>query len=228
MHSRPTQAVILAGGRGTRLAPLTDNLPKALISFHGKPFLGYVVEMLREQGFERVLLLLGYMADAMIDHFGDGSDYGVEISYRVTDADDLTAFRVKDATDLLDDRFLLLYCDNYWPMQFDRMWRSFVESGAPAQITVYANADGYTRDSVIVGEDGFVTVFDARPHDSGAQRRRDQLRDPGQGGRAAASAGPPGVVRGGGLPGPDRRAANSTPTGATTATTASAVTNACR
>ena len=160
MHSRPTQAVILAGGRGARLAPLTDTLPKALIPFHGKPFLGYVIEMLREQGFDRVLLLLGYMADTMIEHFGDGSDYGVEISYRVTDADDLTAYRVRDAADQLDDRFLLLYCDNYWPMQFDRMWRSYVESGAPAQITVYANADGYTRDSVIVGSDGFVTVFD--------------------------------------------------------------------
>lgn len=160
MHSRPNQAVILAGGRGTRLAPLTDTLPKALIPFHGKPFLGYVVEMLRDQGFERVLLLLGHMADAMIDHFGDGSAYGVEISYKVTDADDLTAYRVKDAADQLDDRFLLLYCDNYWPMQFDRMWASYVESGAPAQITVYANADGYTRDSVIVGEDGFVKVFD--------------------------------------------------------------------
>ena len=93
MHSRPTQAVILAGGRGTRLAPLTDNLPKALIPFHGKPFLGYVIEMLREQGFKRVLLLLGYMADAMIEHFGGGSAYGVEISYRATDADDLTAYQ---------------------------------------------------------------------------------------------------------------------------------------
>ncbi|MDE2977410.1 MAG: sugar phosphate nucleotidyltransferase, partial [Acidobacteriota bacterium] len=121
MHSRPTQAVILAGGRGTRLAPLTDTLPKALIPFHGKPFLGHVIEMLRGQGFERVLLLLGYRAEAMIDHFGDGSAYGVGISHRVTAPDDLTAHRVKDAADQLDDRFLLLYCDNYWPMQFDRM-----------------------------------------------------------------------------------------------------------
>ncbi len=160
MHSRPTQAVILAGGRGTRLAPLTDTLPKALIAFHGRPFLGHVVDMLREQGFERVLLLLSYMADAMIDHFGDGSAYGVEISHRVTDVDDLTAYRVKEAAECLDDRFLLLYCDNYWPMQFERMWQAYVESGAPAQITVYGNADGYTRDSVIVGSDGFVSVFD--------------------------------------------------------------------
>ena len=52
---RPTQAVILAGGRGTRLAPLTDTRPKPMIEFHGKPFLEYLIEMLRDQGFRRVL-----------------------------------------------------------------------------------------------------------------------------------------------------------------------------
>jgi histidinol-phosphate phosphatase family protein len=158
--TRPTQAVILAGGRGTRLRPLTDNLPKAMVEFHGKPFLGYVVEMLREQGFERVLLLLGYLPEVVIEHFGDGGAYGVEVTYDVTDADDLTAYRVQHAARLLDERFLLLYCDNYWPMRFADMWDAFVRSGAPAQITVYANPDGYSRDSVIVGEDGFVEVFD--------------------------------------------------------------------
>ncbi len=158
--TRPKQAVILAGGRGTRLRPLTDNLPKAMVAFHDKPFLGYVIEMLREQGFERVLLLLGYLPEAVIDHFGDGSAYGVEITYDITDADDLTAYRVQHAAPLLEERFLLLYCDNYWPMRFPEMWEAYVRAAAPAQITVYANPDGYSRDSVIVGEDGFVEVFD--------------------------------------------------------------------
>jgi len=159
-RERPRQAVILAGGRGTRLAPLTDDIPKPMVPFFGKPFLGYMIDMLREQGFDRVLLLLGYLPEVIIDHFGDGSDYGVEIAYRVTDADDLTCYRVQDAQDLIDDTFLLLYCDNLWPMRFDDMWEAYQRSGAPAQITVYANRDGYTRDSVIVGEDGFLEVFD--------------------------------------------------------------------
>ena len=158
--TRPRQAVILAGGRGTRLRPLTDTIPKAMIEFHGRPFLGYIVEMLREQGFERVLLLLGYLPEAFTEHFGDGSAYGLEVSYDVTDADDLTAYRIQHAAHMLDERFLLLYCDNYWPMRFDDMWDAFVRSGAPGQITVYANPDAYSRDSVIVGDDGFVEVFD--------------------------------------------------------------------
>lgn len=160
MKRRPTQAVVLAGGRGTRLRPLTDTRPKPMVEFHGKPFLAYIVEMLREQGFERVLMLLGYLPEVIIDHFGDGSEFGIAIEYDVTGADDLTAFRVDHARDRLDERFLLLYCDNYWPMRMDAMWEAYVDSGAAGQITVYSNVDGYTRDSVIVGGDGFVEVFD--------------------------------------------------------------------
>ena len=62
-----------------------------MVEFHGKPFLGWLVDMLREQGFDRVLLLLGYLPEVIMDHFGDGSDYGVEIEYRVTRPEDLTA-----------------------------------------------------------------------------------------------------------------------------------------
>jgi histidinol-phosphate phosphatase family protein len=159
-RERPTQAVILAGGRGARLAPLTDTMPKPMLPFHGKPFLGYIVDMLREQGFTKVLMLLGYLPEVVIEHFGDGSRYGVEIEHEITAPDDLTAYRVQMAQDRIDPTFLLLYCDNYWPMRFDDMWASYLASGAPAQVTVYANADGYTRDSVIVGDDGFIEVFD--------------------------------------------------------------------
>lgn len=160
MAARPTQAVILAGGRGTRLRPLTDDRPKPMVRFHGKPFLGHLVDLLREQGFERVLMLLGYRPEVITEHFGDGSAYGVTIDYDVTLPDDLTAWRVEHARERLDDTFLLLYCDNYWPMRFDDLWAAHRRAGAPAQITVYANADGFSRDSVRVGEDGFVEVLD--------------------------------------------------------------------
>jgi histidinol-phosphate phosphatase family protein len=156
----PTQAVVLAGGRGTRLRPITDTIPKPMVEFHGKPFLGYIVDMLREQGFTSVLMLLGYLPHVIVDHFGDGADYGLDVGYDVTAPDDLTAYRVQHAANRLDDTFLLIYCDNYWPMRIDDMMRRYESSGAPAQVTVYANEDGYSRDSVIVGDDGFVRVFD--------------------------------------------------------------------
>jgi len=131
-----------------------------MIEFHGKPFLQYLVEMLRDQGFERILLLLGYLPDVIIGHFGDGRGLGVDITYSVTKPDDLTALRVRHAAPLLDDRFLLMYCDNYWPMQFNEMWRQYAASGRPVQVTVYANADCISRSNVRVAADGAVEIFD--------------------------------------------------------------------
>jgi D-glycero-D-manno-heptose 1,7-bisphosphate phosphatase len=153
MRARPTQAVILAGGRGTRLQPITDTRPKPMVEFHGRPFLEYVIEMLRDQGIERVLLLLGYLPDVVQDHFGDGTRLGVEIDYAITAPDDLTGSRMARAADLIDEDFLLLYCDNYLPLDLDRMWSAYRSAGAAAMVTIYRNRDGYTRDNVRVEGD---------------------------------------------------------------------------
>jgi len=131
-----------------------------MVEIHGKPFLEYLVEMLREQGFERVLLLLGYLPEVIQDYFGDGSRWGVHIAYSVSAADDLTVRRVQLAEERLDACFLLMYCDNYWPMRMEKMWERFTTANVPAMITVYSNKDKYSRDSVRVGEDGYVRVFD--------------------------------------------------------------------
>ena len=156
----PSQAVILAGGRGVRMRPLTDDRPKPMIDFGGKPFLAHMVEMLAAQGFERILMLLGYLPEVIQDHFGDGAAYGVGIEYSVSSVDDLTGRRLQIAEDRLDPLFLLLYCDNYWPIDRERHWQRYREIGAPAMVTVYANHDGYSRDNVRVSADGRLEVFD--------------------------------------------------------------------
>lgn len=164
MH-RPTQAVILAGGRGTRLRPLTDTRPKPMIEIHGKPFLEYLVEMLRDQGFDRILLLLGYLPEVVQNHFGDGSRWGVTIEYSITAVDDDTGRRVKLAAPRIDECFFLMYCDNYWPMDIDKMWERYIRTNVPAMVTVYRNRDGYTTNSVKVDEKGYVIDYDkSRTH----------------------------------------------------------------
>lgn len=160
MLKRPTQAVILAGGRGTRLMPLTKTLPKPMVSFHGKPFLEYLIESVRDQGFERILLLLGYLPSAIQDYFGDGSEWGVRIEYSITDVHNETGRRIKLAQSLIDPVFLLMYCDNYWPMRFDRMWSRYEETGAEVQLTVYRNKDNYTRHNVQIDDKGRVVQYD--------------------------------------------------------------------
>jgi len=158
--SRPTQAVILAGGRGIRLRPFTDTKPKAMIQFHGKVFLEYLIEMLRDQGFERVLLLLGYLPEVIQDYFGDGRKLGIEIDYSVSSEDDETGRRIKLAEPRLDPCFLLMYCDNYWPMRMDDMWERFAAANVLSMITIYSNVDGYSKDNVYVDQDGYVVVYD--------------------------------------------------------------------
>ncbi|MBI4423386.1 MAG: HAD-IIIA family hydrolase [Elusimicrobia bacterium] len=157
---RPTQAVILAGGRGVRLRPLTETRPKPMIEFHGKPFLEYLITLLRHEGFERVLLLLGYLPEVIERHFGDGSRWGIKIDYSVTEVADSTGRRLQLAEDRLDPCFLLMYADNYLPLNMDAMWRRFVSIGAPAMLTVYRNTDNYTRSNVAVGEDGLIAAYD--------------------------------------------------------------------
>lgn len=160
LTKRPTQAVILAGGRGTRLRPITDTVPKAMVPFEGKPFLEHILAMLRDQGFRSVLLLLGYLPDRFIEHFGDGSRLGLHVDYDITDPDDQTSYRVRTARPKLDEGFLLMYCDNYWPMRMNDMWTTYIASGAPAQVTVYANHDGYSRSNIIMDDAGMIHVFD--------------------------------------------------------------------
>lgn len=160
MRQRPTQAVILAGGRGTRLKPLTDTRPKPMVEILGKPFLEYQIEQLRDQGFRRVLLLLGYLPNVVQSYFGDGHQWGIKIEYSISAVEDETARRLKLAEGLLDPYFLLLYCDNYWPMQIERMWPRFVSGGTLAMITVYTNRDGYTRNSVRIDSMGYVAKYD--------------------------------------------------------------------
>jgi histidinol-phosphate phosphatase family protein len=158
--ARPGQAVIFAGGAGERMRPLTDLIPKPMIEFHGRPFLDYLVEELRDQGLTRILLLLGYRADVIQRRFGDGTDLGVRISYSVTAPEDETGRRLALARDRLEPVFMVLYGDNYWPLQLDRMWSRFREGGEPAMVTVYRNRDGLTRNNVRVDDTDHVVAYD--------------------------------------------------------------------
>ena len=115
------QAVILAGGLGTRLRPITDKIPKPMIQFHGKPFLEYLIELLKEQGIEEIILLLGYLSEKVVEYFGDGDKFGIKILYSISPVEDDTGLRIFKAKDIIKDEFLLLYCDNYWPLNLQKM-----------------------------------------------------------------------------------------------------------
>ena len=156
----PRQAVILAGGRGTRLRPITDTLPKPLVPFHGRPFVSYLLEQLKSQGIQEVLLLVGYLGGQVREYCGDGSRWGLEVDYVESGEEAETGRRLMDAAPQLAPNFLLMYCDNYWPMPLDEMWRRFSKSNAAAMVTAYNNRDGYTRNNLSIDEGGLVQAYD--------------------------------------------------------------------
>lgn len=158
--ARPRQAIIVAGGRGTRLGALTADRPKALLEIGGRPFIDHLVTAVAGQGFDRILLLLGYRADLIERHVDDVGAWGLDVECVATDPDDQTGRRFQAAMDRIEERFLFLYCDNLWPMPFDVMWARYLEAGTPGMVTIYDNQDRFTRNNVRVGPDGLVEVYD--------------------------------------------------------------------
>ena len=155
------QAVILAGGRGERLKPFTDSAPKPLYPAGGVPFIDRIVCQLQDFGYKEILILLGYRADQVIEELGDGSRFGVRIDYDVRPESYDTGDRLKAAMPKIRDTFLLLYCDNFCPVDMEALSASFLRNRAKVQLTVYSNKDGYTKSNLRVDpKSGRVEVYD--------------------------------------------------------------------
>ena len=154
------QAVILAGGRGTRLGTLTDNLPKPMIPINRKPFLEYLIDLLKENGIEEVVLLLGYLPEKINKYFGNGSKYGINIKYSIGDVSFETGKRIKNAEGLLDGNFLLMYCDNYWPLNLRKLVEYHDNHNVLTTVTIYTNKDNFTKSNMKVDNQGYVILYD--------------------------------------------------------------------
>jgi histidinol-phosphate phosphatase family protein len=158
------QAVILAGGEGTRLRPLTNRVPKPMVLVNNRPFLEYLIDMLKENSITEVLLLLGYLPEKITEYFGNGSDFGVAMKYSIGKVSDETGTRIKKAGPLLDDVFLLMYGDNYWPLNLKRLLKFYNEHKTLASTTVYTNKDGQgeygAENNVYVDDNDYVMKYD--------------------------------------------------------------------
>ena len=157
---RVNQAVILAGGVGARLRPLTYTIPKPMILVNDRPYLEYLIELLKQNGISEIVLLLGYLYEKIVDHFGDGSNFGINIKYSIGDVSFETGKRIKDAENLIKDHFLLMYCDNYWPLNLGKLIELHCKNQTAATVTVYTNKDGITKNNIYVDKNGYVVKYD--------------------------------------------------------------------
>jgi MurNAc alpha-1-phosphate uridylyltransferase len=163
MQCVPVQCVILAGGLATRMRPLTETIPKALIPVAGLPFVDHQLGWMASHGVTRVVLSIGYRGDMLRDHVGDGARFGLE-EVRVVDEGTAlrgTAGALRLALDqgALEEGFLVTYGDSFLPIDFAPVWEAFHASGAPALMTVFHNAGRWDTSNVIYG-DGRVELYD--------------------------------------------------------------------
>ena len=160
------QAVILAGGIGSRLRPLTYEIPKPMVKLNDQPFLEYLIRLLKENGISEVVLLLGYLPEKVVEYFGDGSNFGVNIKYSIGDVAWETGTRIRNANELLDEHFLLMYSDNYWPLNLKKLVKYYSGHTVLGLVTVYANKDKITQNNIFVDDEGYVIKYDKTRKDA--------------------------------------------------------------
>jgi len=142
-------AVILAGGMATRLGELTATTPKALIEVAGQPFLWHQLQLLKRNGIDRVVLLLGHLGEAIQERFGDGSELGLSLEYSFDGPVLLgTAGAIGRALALLPDQFFVLYGDSYLPCDYRAVQEAFLESKRQGLMTVYRNDGKFDASNV--------------------------------------------------------------------------------
>jgi NDP-sugar pyrophosphorylase family protein len=155
-------AVILAGGKGTRLKPFTMTIPKPLLPLGDVPTLEVVLRQLGANGFDRVVITLGHMAPLFIAHFGDGSSYGIQIEY-VRESEPLgTAAPLKQLRDPPDD-FLVMNGDLLTDLSYLDMVATHRRRGAVATIAVAARQEKVDYGVIEIGPDGAFLDYREKP-----------------------------------------------------------------
>lgn len=158
------QAVILAGGRGERLRPITDAIPKPMVPVNGLPFLDYLINSLMLIGIEKILLLVGYKHELIIQRYGSSLNGKIKIEYSIGSVSDQTGRRLLNAFSMLDQKFMLLYGDNYWPIEFDKMMDLYDKKGVKIMTTVFNNINGTAEygyeNNIEVSSDNYVIRYD--------------------------------------------------------------------
>jgi D,D-heptose 1,7-bisphosphate phosphatase len=160
------QAVILVGGKGTRLKEVSGNLPKPMVPVLGKPLLQYLIEQCVAYDIVDIKLLVSYKREVIEDYFGDGSQYGASIQYIVEDIPRGTAGALMDALLELDEQFLVVYGDTFFDIDLGSFWKFHQDQAGDASIFLHPNDHPHDSDLVEVDSDLQVQKIYPYPHDN--------------------------------------------------------------
>ncbi len=163
MSSEVRQAVIMVGGKGTRLLPLTLTRPKPAMPVLDKPFLKYLIESMADAGIEEIFLACGYKSDVLAHAIGDGSDMGVRIIYSDEDTPLGTGGAIKRLEDRLDPVFLAANGDTLTSVDIAAQIREHFESGAAVTDSLSEVDDPSQAGVVRIDGDGRILEFQDKP-----------------------------------------------------------------
>jgi mannose-1-phosphate guanylyltransferase / phosphomannomutase len=157
------KAVIMAGGEGTRLRPLTSNVPKPMLPIANRPMMEHIVRLLKQHGFDEIVVTVAFLANHIRNYFGDGSEFGVRLVYATEETPLGTAGSVRNARDELTERFLVISGDVLTDIDLGAIVRFHEERGALATIGLTPVEDPLEFGIVITREDGTIERFLEKP-----------------------------------------------------------------
>ncbi|HLH28130.1 MAG TPA: sugar phosphate nucleotidyltransferase, partial [Acidimicrobiales bacterium] len=157
------KAVIMAGGEGTRLRPLTSNQPKPMLPMANIPMMEHVVNLLRRHGFEDIVVTVAFMANAIRTYFGDGSEFGVRMVYATEPTPLGTAGSVLNAREELEERFLVISGDVLTDIDLSQVVEFHAKREGIATLALKAVDNPLEFGIVITGEDGAIVRFLEKP-----------------------------------------------------------------
>ena len=153
----------MAGGKGTRLLPLTSNIPKPMVPIANKPILVHIIELLKKYGFDDIIITLGHLGKKIADVLGDGAAFGVRITYSWEERPLGTAGGVKQIEDQLDGTFLVISSDILTDIDLSRMLAFHRKNGSKATIALTQTEVPVAFGIVITEEDGRINRFLEKP-----------------------------------------------------------------
>ncbi len=157
------KAVIMAGGFGTRLRPLTCNIPKPMVPVANKPMMEHIVNLLKKYGITEIVSLLYYQPEVIMDYFGDGSDFGIKMHYVKAEADYGTAGSVKNAQKYLDERFIIISGDVLTDFDLSKAIDFHEKSDAISTLLLTHAENPLAFGVVITDKNGKITRFLEKP-----------------------------------------------------------------
>lgn len=155
----------MAGGRGTRIASVANDIPKPMIPIQGKPVLEHEIECLRRQGFINLIVTVSHLGQVIMDYFGDGSRFGVQIEYFNETQPLGNAGALFHMRDKLAEDFLLLNADSIFDIDFNRFVDYHKQKGGLATLFTHPNSHPYDSGLIVADKTGAVTSWLAKEDD---------------------------------------------------------------